>query len=606
MTGTQRQTYARQVISWLTDLGYTHCFFVAGGNIMHLLEAVRTELVAIPVVNEVAAGIAAEYFNEVADPARHRAFAMVTAGPGLTNIVTAIAGAWMESRDLLVVGGQVKSEDLSRGAVRQRGIQEIDGVALVESICSVSMRIESPAPRDVISKAVLAGRSARNGPVFLEFCLDVQAAAPVGDMRPDSRSSAVQAGPAAVAQHEIDSVRELLRHAQRPVILIGGGVSRATASELRDELAESPVPVMTTWNGADRMDSRAPSYWGRPNTWGMRYSNILLQQADLVLALGTRLGLQQTGFNWQQFVPVGRVVQVDLDRAELGKGHPRVDLAICADANAVLSAVMRLSSQLPLAARLAAWREFGAQVKQLLPLDEAANGHPAGFVNPYTFVGLLGAQLRDDDIVVPSSSGGAYTVTMQALAQRADQFVISDKGMASMGYGLSGAIGAATAHPQRRVVHLEGDGGLAQNLQEFGTVAAQDLNVKTFIFCNQGYASIRMTQLNYFGGGYVGCDQATGLGLPRWGSIFEAYGIPWLSLDPADPLGPGVARLLETPGPAGFLVPVDPAQTYFPKISSRVLPDGRMESNPLHLMSPELEPQLAAEVLRFLPAGALS
>ncbi len=154
--------YSNLLAEWLAELGYTHCFFVAGGNIMHLLDALRTRMACIPVVHEVAAGIATEYFNEVGGSGK--AFALVTAGPGLTNIVTAVAGAWLESRELLVIGGQVKSTDLATGGIRQRGIQEVDGVAIVRPVCVRALRIEAPLARPELEEAIAAGATGAQGP----------------------------------------------------------------------------------------------------------------------------------------------------------------------------------------------------------------------------------------------------------------------------------------------------------------------------------------------------------------------------------------------------------------------------------------------------------
>jgi acetolactate synthase-1/2/3 large subunit len=583
------------MVDWLTELGYTHCFFVSGGNIMHLLDAVRTRMTCIPVVHEVAAGIAVEYFNETAEDGR-KAFALVTAGPGVTNIVTAFAGAWLESRELLVVGGQVKSSDLASAGVRQRGIQEVDGISIVSPLAVATLRIERPVSREMFEEVVLAGRRARCGPVFVEVCLDAQAAPPVPETS-TARGDARPAGPDAASRH---ALLDELRNARRPVLLIGGGVSRPTAAAALQDFESAGIPVMTTWNGADRIPSDHSRYWGRPNTWGQRGANVLLQQSDLVVALGTRLGLQQTGFAWEQFIPVGRVVQVDVDPAELDKGHPRVDLRIAADADDALAHILEAAKSESWADRFGEWREFGAGVLALLPVVEDANTTALGYLDPYRFVYDLSSQLDGHELVVPASSGGAFTVTMQAFQQKRGQLVVTDKGLASMGYGLSGAIGAAVANPGRTVVHIEGDGGFAQNVQELGTVAAQRLSIKSFLFCNAGYASIRMTQQSYFGGAYLGCDPATGLGLPDWPTLFAAYGVPCMELDPQDPFGPDVLAAMSSEGPQAFLVPVDPEQTYFPKITSRVRADGGMESNPLHLMSPDLPEDVAAQVFRYL------
>lgn len=591
------EKYCDLVVRWLVDLGYTHCFLVAGGNSMHLLDGVRQSMTCVPVAHEVAAGIAAEYFNERARATGRdeRAFVLITAGPGLTNIVTAMAGAYLESRDLLVLGGQVKSTDLADGGLRQRGIQEIDGRAIADPVCVLSTTVTAPVPRRTFERWVRQGTQGRRGPVFLEFCLDVQAM-PVDPTQFEDTPIVGEHADPALDPQVVASVADHLRLAQRPVLLLGGGVTRQAAAAALDRLHALELPVMTTWNGADRIGADDPVYAGRPNTWGQRGANVLLQQADLVLALGTRLGLQQTGFNWQGFAPLATVVQVDLDPAELAKGHPKVDVPWCADADEVLTALVGLD-------RLPGWGEWLAEcheVRALLPTAEAANVTGPGYLDPYRFVIDLSDRCTEQDVIVPCSSGGAETVTMQAFEQKLGQTVITDKGLASMGYGLSAAIGAALAAPGRRVIHIEGDGGFLQNCQELATVAVNALPVKTFLFSNEGYASIRMTQRGYFGGAYLGCDVRTGLGFPDWGLLAQAFGIPFLELTAQGLSTPGFAELFAADGPAFFVVPLDPEQTYYPKITSRVTANGGMESNPLHRMSPDLPDELAARVLRHL------
>ncbi|MDQ3723744.1 MAG: thiamine pyrophosphate-dependent enzyme, partial [Actinomycetota bacterium] len=385
----------------------------------------------------------------------------------------------------------------------------------------------------------------------------------------------------------------LMAESERPVWLLGGGVSRATAAELLPALRESGVPLMTTWNAMDRLDAREPLFAGRPNTWGQRSANILIQQADLIVALGSRLGLQQTGFNWQEFGARAKVVQVDIDAGELAKGHPRLDLALQTDADALLRELVARPHP-----AYDEWSAYCRRVRELLPVVEDNETAP-GYLDPYRFVADLSELCRADDVVVPCSSGGAFTVTMQTFAQREGQIVITDKGLASMGYGLSGAIGAALAHPERRTVLLEGDGGFAQNLQELATVQVNGLNLKTFVFSNEGYASIRMTQRNYFGGQYLGCDTQTGLGFPDWPRLFDAFGLPTLAVTEDFATDERFLELFDAPGPAGFIVPVDPEQTYFPKIASRVSANGSMESNPLHRMNPDLPEEVSSELLHL-------
>lgn len=588
--------YSDLLMRWLTELGYTHCFFVAGGNSMHLLDGARQTMTCIPVVHEVAAGIAVEYFNERAraDGSPARAFAMVTAGPGLTNILTAMAGAFLESRDLLVLGGQVKSSDLAGPSLRQRGIQEIDGLAMAASVAVSAHRIEAPVNRRTFTEWVSAGTTGRPGPVFIEICLDAQAA-PVDPAELDAEPVAAPTPPS--QDFPAAELAALLRRARRPILLLGGGVGRQAARAALPRLHQLSLPTATTWNGADRLGSDDPVYVGRPNTWGQRSANVLLQQADLVLALGTRLGLQQTGFNWQGFAPLATVVQVDIDPAELTKGHPRVDFAWQGEADVALDGILTACEGLR---GWSDWLGTCQEIRGLLPIADPANVNADGYLDPFRFAQELSAVCTAADIIAPCSSGGAFTVMMQAFEQKLGQTVITDKGLASMGYGLSGAIGAALASPGTRTIHVEGDGGFLQNLQEMATVRVNDLPIKTFLFSNEGYASIRMTQRNYFDGAYLGCDVRTGLGFPDWELLAKAFGIPYLELTAAGLATHGFAELFASGGPAFFTVPVDPEQTYYPKITSRVTESGSMESNPLHLMSPALPGDLARRVLPFL------
>ena len=585
--------YSEELLDFLKEeKSYTHCFFVAGGNIMHLLDAARTRFVCIPVVHEVAAGIAVEYFNET-NLEHEKAFALVTAGPGLTNIVTAIAGAYLESRELLVIGGQVKTSDLKGESMRQRGIQEIDGRAIVEPITNHSVLLKNPMSMSEID-TLLSGEG-RPGPVFIEIPLDVQATFVDDKAHAEKAKSVVRDSGA--EQQFITEIKTFLEKSERPIILIGGGLSRDSAWKYNRQISELGIPVMTTWNGSDRYGSDLPNYWGRPNTWGQRSANILLQQSDLVIAVGTRLGIQQTGFAWDEFCPLAKIFQIDIDQNELDKGHPKIFRGLCSDASEFLTNF--ISSVFVSTNKFESWLEFGTKVIKALPLNDLANTNSTAYVDPFEFVIKLGAILTKDDAIVPCSSGGAFTVTLQALSIKHGQTVTSDKGLASMGYGLSGAIGAALS-TKRRTILIEGDGGFSQNLQELGTVAQQNLNLKIFIFSNSGYASIRMTQRNYFDGAYLGCDIDTGLGMPNWQFIAHAYGIRFSVLKGTDNLDQNLTSILNRTGPELIEVLIDPEQTYWPKITSRILPDGKMVSNPLHLMTPDLSPDQIAEYLPYL------
>ncbi len=596
--------YSDVVFQWLKRSGYSHCYFVAGGNIMHLLNSARQTMTCVPVVHEVAAVVAAEYHNatitsgKVAKP-KGRAIALVTAGPGLTNALTGLAGAWLESRELLLLGGQAKVADLASSGLRQLGIQEVNGVAMAAPVCKRSLCLREPLEQQAFLAEVSAGWQSRPGPVFLEFPLDVQALqvpdAWVAGIDEANSNNAEDLGPV-IDSDMVHSLAASIAAAERPVLLLGGGISCVTAQQLEPQLASLGLPVMTTWNGADRYGAEHSNYFGRPNTWGQRYSNLLIQQSDFLVVIGSRLGLQQTGFNWQEFVPAGKVIQVDIDPAELAKANPKLDLGIEGNANDFIQQLLSfdLGSHPD-------WLAYCSDVKTRLPLSEACNITPVGYLNPFEMVIKLSKLCNASDHIVPCSSGGAFTVMMQAFELKQGQTMITDKGLASMGYGLSGAIGTSIADPDVRTVLVEGDGGFTQNLQELATVAVNNLNLKMFLFCNNGYASIRMTQKNYFDGAYMGCDVSSGLGFPDWSKLAEAYGIDCFELEENWWDAERFDHLWNHQGPALFLVPLHPEQTYSPKIASRISANGGMESNPLHRMSPDLDQELEALVTRFIP-----
>jgi acetolactate synthase-1/2/3 large subunit len=582
--------YSDQIADWLVGLGYTHCFYVGGGNIMHLIESLSKKLTCVPVIHEVAAGIAAEYFNETSDGAK--ALALVTAGPGLTNIVTAIAGAYLESRELLVIGGQVKTVDLARGKLRQRGIQEIDGVSIALPITVKSVLVDEPVDFEGFKSLVNHDGIDRPGPVFLEIPIDIQARV-VDFLVAEIKESEVTLP--RISINNIRLVANKINEAKRPLLLLGGGLSRRTAVKLKEKLSQLNIPIVTTWNAADRVPADQINYMGRPNTWGQRSANLIMQQSDLLIAIGTRLGMQQTGFNWQKFIPNGDVIQVDIDQAELQKGHPRINMGLLGDANQFFEDLLNQKID-----HHSDWLNYARSIRNEIPLVEDVNKTANGYLSPYQFAQKLSQVCEDKDVVIPCSSGGAFTIMMQTFEQRGEQKIVTNKGLASMGYGLSGAIGAAIANPASRTVLVEGDGGFSQNIQEIGTAAINKLNLKMFIFDDSGYASIRATQRNYFGGSYVGCDRSTGLGLPNWEKLFEAWDVPVIRVDEDFTNDEKFKRMFNGLGVAAFIVPVDPEQTYFPKITSRITENGSMESNPLHQMTPDLNEAQYLKVSKYL------
>jgi acetolactate synthase-1/2/3 large subunit len=588
--------YSDQFMDWLVEAGYTHCFFVAGGNAMHLIESASSRFTCIPSVHEVGAGVAADFFNEICRP-NERAFVIVTAGPGITNTVTAIASAWIESRELLVIGGQAKSTELARRKVRQFGFQEVGGVDICSSITKASFLLEKQMKRSELFDLIALSKTPRKGPVFIEFCLDISMQPTLPETLESVNAPLRIPQLPGASQDLVDKVFSKLQGAKRPLFLIGAGIDRAQSEAQIEILRAKGLPIATSFNGADRVGSDYAFYCGRPNWYGSRWANLINQQADLVICLGTRLGIVQTGYNWDSFVPKGEVVQVDLDHFELEKGTRHIDIPIQSEANDFLN---RLCQKIEKSydTSIDEWQDLITLIRTELEMPDKANSSKPEFLGLYNFVYELMKHLRPDDVVTPSSSGGSYESFGRVMLNLTGQKIVTSHGLASMGFGLTGGIGMAFAYPERRTVVLEGDGGFAQNLQELGVVRRHNLNMKIFIMDNGGYASIRANQKSAFNNHYIGCDRETGLWFPQWELIGKAFDLETFVVNPDTAFTDEFMEKFNSVGPVVFVVKNDPDQVAAPRISSRISASGKIESNPLHKMEP---PLTETEYRRYAP-----
>ncbi len=591
--------YSDLLGEWLLELGYTHCFFVAGGGIMHLLDGVRNRFECVPVVHEVTAGICAEHFNECAQNGQ-RAFALVTTGPGLTNIVTAVAGCHVEHRELLVIAGQVKSTDLLTPPERQRGVQEVDGSALCAPITVRSECLRMPVSRSHFQSMVRLAQGPHPGPVVIEVCLDVQGAA-IDPAKLCDAPVEVVGATIEPQDKDIAEISALLNASHRPLILLGGLISREVAWNALSHLERLGIPVSTTTSAIDRVYTDSPIFAGRPGTWGgQRAANLLLAQADFVLALGAQLDLQQTGFNYSAYAPCSQLIHVFPSQTELDRVGPPAYRKILATPDAMLSALMpkiHWKDEV-------GWGHYTKEVVSLVPTLEPANVNAPEYINSFSFLKNLSRSTAPSDVLALCSSGGTFTGSLQNFEIAPRQIATTSAAHASMGYGLATAIGAAFSNRSHRVILTEGEGGFSQNLQELAIVKRFSLPIKIFLFDNAGYASIRATQKKFFNGAYLGCDHDTGLGFPDWEKLFGAYGIPARYLEKSETDVASLRKLLDShDGPEAWIVKVDPDQPNWPAVSSVLNADGSLVSSPLYDMLPKLSEDMLAKVGQYLPSA---
>jgi acetolactate synthase-1/2/3 large subunit len=578
---------ADYIADFLADAGIADVFTVTGGGAMHLNDAFgnHPRLRCTYFHHEQAAAIAAEGYFKASG---RIPLVCVTTGPGGTNALTGVLGAWLDSVPMLVISGQVKFEctlaSVPGSGLRQLGDQEFNIVDAVRPMTKrASMLTEPDTVRRELEEDLFLARAGRPGPVWLDIPLNVQAAQiELGFLAP---SEPRRADPATPSMDAVAAFLERLRAAKRPAMIGGAGVRLAGAAELYPEFARAlNVPALTAWNSHDLITDDDPLYAGRPGTIGTRGGNYVFQNCDLLLVLGCRMNLRQIGYAWDDVARGAYKVMVDIDPAETRKKTFRVDLPIIADCRLFMEAVLSSGYRKEYTAdsRWLAWcREMAGKY------PAAAEASPTEGLNPYAFFDAFLGDLPEGQTTV-CSNGSACVIPFQTARIKRGQRLFTNSGCASMGYGLPAAIGACRALDGRKVICIEGDGSLQMNVQELATVAHNRLPLKLVVVNNGGYHSIRQTQGNFFKGRYAGIDPASGLGFPDFRALAVAYGLAYLRVANADQAVGLADRLLADNAPILCEVLVDKAQPFSPKSSSSLLPDGRMVSAPLDEMHPFL------------------
>jgi acetolactate synthase-1/2/3 large subunit len=568
--------------------GVRDVFMVTGGAAMHLNDAIGRNkgLSYLCCHHEQACAMAAASYYRLTN---RLAAVNVTAGPGGTNAITGVFGAWVESLGMIVISGQVKFETTVRStslALRQLGDQELDITKIVAPITKYAVMVTDPATiRYHAEKAIFLAADGRPGPVWLDIPMNVQGAmidpAQLVGFVPEPRREVDVTGYA-------EEIQQRLMRAERPVIFAGSGIRLGGAErDFLDFVERWNIPVVTGFNAHDLLWDSHPSNIGRQGTIGDRAGNFAVQSSDLLLILGSRLTIRQLSYNWENFAREAYKIVVDIDETELQKPTIKPDLPIHADVADVLRALNRLPHQSPPAAH-AEWLRWCQARKRSYPVVLPEYADDSRGINPYVFIDELFRALPEQSIVV-TGDGTACVATFQAAKLKEGQRLYSDGGCAPMGFDLPGAIGACIGSGRKRVVCLAGDGSIQMNIQELQTIATNALPLSIFVLNNHGYLSIRLTQKNFFPGNPVGYDPESGVGIPNFSALAAAYGLGYRAIRTHADLAAGIRQAVEADGPQLCEVFLDPEQPFAPKTSSRRLPDGRMVSAPLEDMFPFLD-----------------
>lgn len=579
--------------------GIKHCFLVTGGGAMHLNDSIghTKGLKYICNHHEQASAIAGEGYYRACG---HLAVTCVTTGPGGTNAITGVLGQYLDSIPGLYISGQIKTSTYKHTYpylnLRQLGDQEADIVSMVTPITKYAKTIYNPLDvKYELDKAIAIALDGRPGPVWLDVPLDVQGAT-VDETQFkefDSAMEIIDPVKHALVDEQIKQLIGKIKAAKSPVIYVGNGVRLAKREKKFITLAEKlNIPVVTAISGSDIIWHNHKLCFGKPGICGDRIGNIVVQNSDLLIVMGTRLSIRQVSYAYDLLAPKAFKVMVDIDLAEMQKPTLNIDMPIHVNLSEFIDKMLVAlegENDLP---KFEKWIEWGRNIEGKIPTLFDDNPDCEGYANSYKFADELFKQLHDGDVVV-TGNGTAYTCTYQAMRVNEGVRVFANQGCAAMGYGLPASIGACVSNENGKTICVTGDGSIQMNLQELQTIVTYKLPLKLFVLENESYLAIKTTQKAFFKGNFTGSNPASGVVCPDLKRIAEAYGIPFVRVSSNEALESTISEVLNAEGAMICEVKMHPEQTLFPKSASFMdKKTGKMSSAPLEKMAPFMSEEM--------------
>jgi acetolactate synthase-1/2/3 large subunit len=581
--------------SFIKSKGIDAVFYLPGGGCMHLVDSLGTSGInPVALLHEQAVAVACEsYANTTGIPGA----ALVTTGPGGTNSVTGVLAAYLDSSPCFMISGQVKTADLkSRYGVRSLGSQEADIVSIVASITKYAVMVtDKNSIRYHLEYAWHMMTSGRKGPVWLDIPLDIQAA----DIEPDSLSG-YTLNEKSTQTIDVSPIISALNTVERPLLIAGNGLASCKAAffELTKTLQ---IPVIPSWKAMDYIPNTHPLYAGRIGGMGDRPGNLAMQNADLLLCLGSRLDFSMTGFDRTEWAPKASKIVVDIDPSEIAKLEGASNVTpVIANAEDVINALLTRRKEIT-PHDYAIWKNKIHEWQEKYPVNTREKYTTSdGDLTTYAFVDTLCSYLDEGAYIAPCSSGTTAEIFFQAFTVKPGQTIRSNHGLGSMGFEIPNAIGMCIANGCKPVICIAGDGGMQLNIQELAVIRGRNLPIKIFVINNQGYASIRNMQNNHFNGRHTGCDESSGLYLPDISGLAAAYNIKYLRAGTLEQLDESVKTALSVSCAVLCEIIVNGKCLVTPRTATRVMPDGSMRSSPLENQFPFLSDEEMERNISFL------
>lgn len=580
------------IVKFLEDNGVSDVFMLTGGGCMHLVNSFgkSKKIKYLCAHHEQSSAMAAEAYAKFKN---ELGVVLVTSGPGVTNTLTGLAGAFQDSVPCLFISGQAKRRQTvfneKEAKLRQFGIQEINVIPLVESICKFSVMVNEPEKiLYYLQKSLYLAKNGRPGPVWLDIPLDVQSANIDESSLQEFNASELGGNCKTEAtEAELLSVASLLKKAKRPVVIAGHGIRLADAcDQFVDFVDKFNLPVVTPIMGIDVIPTSNKNYIGRIGIKGTRAGNFAMQNADLILSIGSRLAVPVVGHEYKLFAREAKVIVVDIDSEEHKKKTINIDKFIQADAGNFIDGLIKYLSKEKMSA-LKAWPGKCLAWKKKYPVCLPEYKKISGEVNLYYLIEAINKKVKTA-VPIISDAGSVFYVISQGVNINKGQRYITSGALATMGFSLPASIGVCIANNKKKVIAITGDGSFQLNIQELQTIVHYNLPIKIFVINNNGYLSIRQTQARFFSSNFVGESVKSGVSFPDVKKIADAYGIKYIKLTCAN-LDSGLKQALESDSAVICEVKSPENQPIIPTNTAEIGANGVMTSKPLEDMYPFLD-----------------
>ena len=574
---------------FLKEKKIKHIFGIIGSANAHIFDSITrlnyTKIICVH--HEQTATMAIQNYYRVSGKI---SAALVTAGAGSSNPITGVVAAWADSIPGIIISGQESTKNIANfKKMRMWGVQGFDSTFMVSKVTKYANRLYDP--KNILyelEKGLDIAQKDRPGPVWIDIPIDIQGAS-INKKNLKIYKPKVYKKKINIKYTDIIRLNKLIRSSKRPVFWLGNGVKLSKSeSFLPSVLKKYPIPFFLSWAAIDMIDTNHKLNFGRPGVYGNRASNLILQNSDLIISIGTRMSIPMIGYSHEELARKAKIIHVDIDKTELLKLKNKTNLGLCVDAGEFFKILLDKKIKKIDNKYLSTWLFYCKSILKKFPhIEKVAHADKKGYINSYKFIEKLSGYYRKNECIV-TDSGTALLSGHQVTRLKKNQKMMTSTGLAEMGCGLPGAIGASFAKNKGEIICLNTDGSIMMNLQELQTIDHYKLPIKTFIFNNDGYLMIKHTQKNLFSGKYSAVNKKTDVSCPDFNKIANAFNMKYYCIKSWKDFKKYVPKILKEKKAIICDVMMDPEQYFYPKLSTAFDRNKKIVSPPLEDLSPNI------------------